>query len=567
MDQECNRVLLVDDDPQVLGTLKLQLRREPFDILTAESGEEALQALQENEVAVIVSDYRMPGMNGAEVLSRAMEISPDTVRIMLTGSADFQTVLEAINEAHTSRFLMKPWKLSILREVLRDAITRYNFAVQKERFQQIIQSQNQQLKELNSRVLAETSAQMQLLNSAWRIQADLLIDPAPRGLRGASVSCCTIPAHDLSGDFIFFHQYESTLFDMVVGDVTGKGLSAALQAAALRGEFMREWGRTESLGVERRSPAEIVHAVSIRVLDRLLALPSLISLFFARVDSKARAVTFVDCGSPKPVWLSSAEGSEPVRLLEGEDPPLGLYEAGEDYHDHEAVLAEHDTIVFYSDGVIEAKAPETSELYGIERLRDLLADRRGAPADQVVTTVLSTIRDYTQSIDHLDDFTCVAVKFSEAESPTLQGFQTFDWTREVELVSSHDEIETLHNFLRRVLIECPGVEDDPDFRERVILAVHEGFTNIIRHAYQEMNDLPVWLRARRMAETLEIELLDYGRHFDPGSVPEPDFSEKAEGGFGIYIIRQVASKVTYDHDDKARNRLQISFDLPHAEGE
>ena len=154
MEQECNRILLVDDDPQVLGTLTLQLRREPIEILTAMGGEEALAILRNNEVAVIVSDYRMPGMTGAEVLRAAMEISPDTVRIMLTGSADFQTVLEAINDAHTSRFLMKPWKLAILREILNDAVTRYNLAVQRERFRLIVQSQNEQLKELNARVMA-----------------------------------------------------------------------------------------------------------------------------------------------------------------------------------------------------------------------------------------------------------------------------------------------------------------------------------------------------------------------------------------------------------------------------
>ncbi len=92
------KVLLVDDDAMVLAGLKRQLRNQ-FSIDTALSGEEALkQVLENGPYAVIVSDFMMPGMNGVEFLSRVKKSNPDTVRMMLTGTADMPTAIRAVNE-------------------------------------------------------------------------------------------------------------------------------------------------------------------------------------------------------------------------------------------------------------------------------------------------------------------------------------------------------------------------------------------------------------------------------------------------------------------------------------
>ena len=93
-----DKVLLVDDDAMVLAGLKRHLRKE-FRIETALSGEEGLKRIEEyGPYAVIVSDYAMPGMNGIEFLCRVKKTEPDTVRMMLTGSADMSTAIKAVNE-------------------------------------------------------------------------------------------------------------------------------------------------------------------------------------------------------------------------------------------------------------------------------------------------------------------------------------------------------------------------------------------------------------------------------------------------------------------------------------
>lgn len=102
------KILFVDDEPHVLQSIKRQFRKR-FTLETASGGEEALQILKNNgPFAIIVSDMRMPGMNGVELLSRVKDIYPDTVRMMLTGNADQETAVEAVNTGQIFRFLSKP---------------------------------------------------------------------------------------------------------------------------------------------------------------------------------------------------------------------------------------------------------------------------------------------------------------------------------------------------------------------------------------------------------------------------------------------------------------------------
>ncbi len=119
------KILFVDDEPHVLQSMKRQFRKR-FALHTAGGGEEALALLKENgPFAVVVSDMRMPGMNGVELLSRVKDLYPDTVRIMLTGNADQDTAIEAVNTGQIFRFLTKPCPTSLLVTSLALALHQY----------------------------------------------------------------------------------------------------------------------------------------------------------------------------------------------------------------------------------------------------------------------------------------------------------------------------------------------------------------------------------------------------------------------------------------------------------
>lgn len=119
------KVLFVDDEPNILQSIRRSLRNH-FNIETAESGDEALQLLRAgDQFAVIISDMRMPGMNGVELLSEVKDIRPDTVRMMLTGNADQGTAVEAINRGDIFRFLNKPCDPAVLGQAIKDAIRQH----------------------------------------------------------------------------------------------------------------------------------------------------------------------------------------------------------------------------------------------------------------------------------------------------------------------------------------------------------------------------------------------------------------------------------------------------------
>lgn len=142
-------ILFVDDEEKVLQSMQRQLRKR-FPLKTAICGDEALQKMKdEGPFAVIVSDMRMPGMNGIELLSRVKSLYPDTVRIMLTGNADQETAIEAVNSGQIFRFLTKPCSTAVLVPALALALRHYRLInAEKELLQQTLMGSVTVLSEL-----------------------------------------------------------------------------------------------------------------------------------------------------------------------------------------------------------------------------------------------------------------------------------------------------------------------------------------------------------------------------------------------------------------------------------
>ena len=143
-------ILFVDDEENMLKALKRVFMDEPYDLATALSGKEALEVLNRRSFAVIVSDQRMPEMSGSEFLGRARAIQPDAVRVVLTGYADVQAAVSAINEGGASRYIAKPWNDADLVLVVRDAVATYGLRQENARLTELTKKQNEELKKWNT---------------------------------------------------------------------------------------------------------------------------------------------------------------------------------------------------------------------------------------------------------------------------------------------------------------------------------------------------------------------------------------------------------------------------------
>jgi response regulator RpfG family c-di-GMP phosphodiesterase len=160
-------MLLIDDEPSVLSALR-RLFRSGYKILQATGGSDALALLRENAVDLVISDMRMPEMDGAAVLEAVRLHDPTIVRILLTGYADIASTVAAINRGAIHRYISKPWDDQDMLVVVREALVRRDLEIQNAKLHELTQCQNNELHDLNAsletRVAART-AELEQINA------------------------------------------------------------------------------------------------------------------------------------------------------------------------------------------------------------------------------------------------------------------------------------------------------------------------------------------------------------------------------------------------------------------
>jgi two-component system, probable response regulator PhcQ len=144
-------ILMVDDEPNVLKSFQRALRKEPYTLMTAQSGEEGLKLLEAREVSLVISDYNMPWMNGLDFLKTVKTLYPHILAIMLTGQAEINIAVQAINEAGVYKFIQKPWEDADLKITIVRALESIDLATERDRLIQKVKSRDAILKELENK--------------------------------------------------------------------------------------------------------------------------------------------------------------------------------------------------------------------------------------------------------------------------------------------------------------------------------------------------------------------------------------------------------------------------------
>jgi DNA-binding NtrC family response regulator len=144
MSEEKFQILYVDDERHNLTSFKATFRRE-FNIHVAESADEGMEILKKNEIQIVLSDQRMPGMTGVEFFKILKKEYPDTIRILITGYSDIQAVIDAINDGQIYRYIAKPWEPNDLLLVIQQAMEVYSLRKENIRLVEELQIANKQL--------------------------------------------------------------------------------------------------------------------------------------------------------------------------------------------------------------------------------------------------------------------------------------------------------------------------------------------------------------------------------------------------------------------------------------
>jgi serine phosphatase RsbU (regulator of sigma subunit) len=375
------KVLLVDDDAMVLAGLKRQLRNQ-FSVDTALSGEDALkQVLENGPYAVIVSDFMMPGMNGIEFLSRVKKSNPDTVRMMLTGTADMPTAIRAVNEGSIFQFHPKPCPAVKLGQAIQSAIGEYRK----------VTSDQRQLKNFKSSMAEASKVQQKLMPKC---------DPQVDGfdIAGRSIWC------DETGgdyyDFLYPAANGHKRIGIVVGDVTDHGIPSALLMTTARA-LLRERVNTPP-----SECAAIISDVNKRLVQDVEELNLFMTMFYGEIDIKEKMIRWVKAGHEPAILYTP--GTDSHELLAGEGLPLGVMEDAV-YKESQKQINSGQIILIGTDGIKEA-VDIHGEMFGNERLLDVIRQHADQPARYILDKAFESLNDFRHPLEADDDETLVVIK-------------------------------------------------------------------------------------------------------------------------------------------------------------
>lgn len=279
-----------------------------------------------------------------------------------------------------------------------------------------LRDQREELKwsnELLEKSLEEQRAAEEALRQAWKndsaiaaeIQRVLLLGTPPENIPGAELSFFSIPSLAVDGDFYDFYPHSADLFDLVIADVMGKGVPAALIAAAAKAAILRALNRP--VGSGEIPPLEVVVArVDQELSPQLETLFSFITLTFARFDFQKKTVTQINRGHPPLLHLPASRsdfvsypatgGPIGIPVPNVAEPVIIPFESG-------------DLFFFFSDGVVEPRTA-AGEMFGMERLQEILLRERTKLPRKIISSVRSAAQEFADLEHFPDDFTAILIK-------------------------------------------------------------------------------------------------------------------------------------------------------------
>lgn len=533
------KILIADDDAVPRRMLQATLERWDYEVVEARDGEEAWQILQGQDAPKLaILDWLMPGLDGLELCRRirALSDAPYRYLILLTGRDSKADVVEGM-EAGADDYLTKPFH-------------RHELQVRLRAGRRILDLQSALLQSLSEVQRAEeqvAQSRAREFETGAKIQQTLLLGQPPPGPAGDRVFALTIPSQHIDGDFYDFFIHGDDCLDVIVGDVMGKGVPAALMGAAIKSYLLRALSQLQSAALDRTipTPQEIVRAVHAEVTGQFIQLERFATLCYARFDLAARRVDWVDCGHTKTLHFHRRAGGCET-LDAGQNMPLGFSER-EVYTQVSQPFETGDLFLFYSDGVTEAQNEDGAQ-FGAERLRALVEAHPDHGPEALVRTIRDAVVAFSGSERMADDLTCVAVRIGDLAAPDAHAV--------FPAVSRLDQLAPIRDFVEGFCLALTP----PLAEERLtalILAVNEAAANVIRHAYAGRPDAPFQVVADADAAQVCVGLHHQGIDFDPSLVPLPSFDGTRDGGFGVYMIAECVDDVRYARDEGGTSRIEL----------
>lgn len=370
-------VLVLDDEPHVLRAVERTLAVLDVSVESTTDPYAALEVLAKRPPRVLVTDFRMPELDGVEVLKESRRLAPDTVRILLTGQADKENIIEAINAGKIFRYVAKPWDNEAFAALIVEAIEDHE------------SHGHRRAAEVERHTLKEAVA------SVGDLQRSIL----PEALRvvDADAACSYSFCEHATGDYVDAFALPDGRTALLAGDVCGHGLGAALFVFTARA-LLRS-GLTDG-----KDLADVVERTN-RFLCRDMEDGRFLTLFAAVHDPARESLAYVNAGHASPLLV----GEDEVRELPRTALPLGIADGALFDNVQEIPLRPDETLFAYTDGLTEARNPDR-ELFGVPRLVEVLEHARHLAPCDLLTRIRNVVLAWADGVEVEDDVALLALR-------------------------------------------------------------------------------------------------------------------------------------------------------------
>jgi sigma-B regulation protein RsbU (phosphoserine phosphatase) len=408
----------------------------------------------------------------------------------------------------------------------------------------LFEAEQRHLAEIEQAEAAARSANAKMrreLALAGAVQTSFLPRELP-DLDGWQLAVTLRPAGETSGDFYDVHRLPDGRVGILVADVVGKGVGAALYMAASWALLRTYAGQA---GVQ---PERVLEATNRRITQEART-SRFVTLFYGLLDPETATLAYCNAGHCPALLLRALEPGT-VHELSAQGMPLGML-AHATWEARTIRMYPGDTLVIYTDGVIEARN-EQRAFFDEDRLASVLLAHAGRPAGEIQAGILDAVDEFVGEGARSDDV-AVAVLVRE------QGHTPPDAVPVLRVTSDLKNLSLIRHFLAEqgAALGAPlEVVDD------MILAVDECATNIIVHGYRGREG-EIQVEMRRNGDALVARLRDEADPFDPRTVPQPDLSLPLEqrplGKMGIFLVNQLVDQVDHATRPQGGNELTLTI--------
>lgn len=389
-------VMVVDDEEMVTKTLAAYLALETdYEVLAFQSPKEALKSLKQKRVDIVISDFLMPDMDGLQFLAEVKRLTPEATRILLTGYADKENAIKGINEVGLFQYIEKPWDNEDLKLVIRNGLQNKSLREvlqQKIRELDVVLLERDRLSERNEMLREE-------LLLARNVQQSMLPESLPE-INGISIVTKYQPALEIGGDLYDVLALADEKVAVLMADVTGHGIQAALITSVIKSSFS---AFRDSIA----TPGEILsfmNTILVKILPRAMFAAAVVVV----IDTKTGHCHISNGGVPQPLLINHRENI--VEQIPATGLLLGIadeswFEPGQEIA---FKLKKGETLLLFTDGISEV--PNDENRHFEEKMSDVLLEIKNKKGTEILEHLIKAAKKFSKKDHKWDDIAILGIE-------------------------------------------------------------------------------------------------------------------------------------------------------------